>query len=96
MAVIPTPFDTARISAETPGFPGMAIGFTPANDEDTFDVPVTIYVGTAGNVAVRPWADKEGSTVVVFVGVPAGSCIPVRVRGVDQTDTTAGSLVAIY
>ena len=96
MATVPTPFNSARASDETPGFPCMGINFAPTNDVDTFDQPTTIYVGTTGDVAVRPWADPDGNTVTNFVGFPAGQCIPVRVRGVNQTDTTAGGLVAIY
>lgn len=96
MAIIDTPFNSTRASAETPGLPCMAINFSPANDVDTFDQPTTIYVGTAGDIAVRPWADPSGSTIVNLTGFPAGQYVPFRVRGVNQTDTTAGNLVAIY
>lgn len=53
-----------------------------------------IYVGAAGNVAVRTSLGEE----VTFVGLQAGSIIPVRVRRVLTSGTTvsAGNLLALY
>lgn len=69
----------------------------------TFDVDVSppngnsaraLYVGAAGNVAVRTSLNED----VTFVGVAAGSVIPVRVRRVLATGTTvaAASLLFLY
>lgn len=79
-------------SPVVPVFPGGAASITPS-DADSFSVPVSVYVGVAGNVAVRP---ANGGAAVTFVGVPAGAVLPVRVIGVNATSTTATSLVAVY
>ncbi|PAP93999.1 spike base protein, RCAP_Rcc01079 family [Mesorhizobium wenxiniae] len=50
-----------------------------------------VYVGVTGNVAVRT---VRGSTVT-FVGVPAGSILPVKCDRVMSTNTTATSLVGL-
>lgn len=75
-----------------PVFPGGAKAITPA-DADTFAVPVAVYVGVTGNVAVTP---ANGGANVTFVGVPAGAVLPIMVRAVLSTGTTATSLVACY
>jgi len=79
-------------SAIIPSFPGAAVAITPS-DADSFSVPVSVYVGVTGNVAVRP---ANGGSAVTFVGVPAGAVLPVRVIGVNSTSTTATNLVAVY
>jgi hypothetical protein len=50
-----------------------------------------IYVGGAGNMSV---VTAKG-TSVVFTGLPAGIVLPVRIRKVLATGTTATNLVAI-
>lgn len=52
-----------------------------------------IYVGVTGNVAVVKCGE---TTAVTFVGVPAGTILPVRARRVNSTNTTATSLVALF
>ena len=91
MATIDTPNNT-NFGAAMPSFPGSALAVTPS-DVDEFASAVTIYVGGAGNVTVRP---AFGGAAVTFVGLPAGSVVPCLVIGVDATGTTATSLVAIY
>lgn len=64
-----------------------------------------LYVGGAGNVAVV-MADADLSTTagaseaqavdVIFVGVTAGSVLPIQVVRVLSTGTTATSIVALY
>lgn len=50
-----------------------------------------LYVGTVGNVvAVMP-----DNTTVTFTGVPAGTVLPIRVRRIHSTLTTAGEFVAL-
>lgn len=51
-----------------------------------------IYVGGAGNVA----AVMLGGTVLTFVGVPAGTLLPIRATRINSTDTTATNMVALY
>ena len=50
-----------------------------------------IYVGGTGNVAVV----LPSGTAVTFIGVPAGTIIPVRCIRVNNTNTTATSMVAL-
>lgn len=51
-----------------------------------------LYVGGAGNVAIK---GKPGGTAVTFVGVLAGSVLPVRCTRVMSTNTTATSIVGL-
>ena len=91
MAVTPMPKQSPMDAAQ-PGFPDSAKAITKS-DTDTFATPVTIYVGTGGDVAVIP---AKGSTSVLFKNVPDGACIPVRVIAVLATNTDASDFVAIY
>ena len=52
-----------------------------------------VYVGTAGNVALRAIHD---SSAVTFTAVPAGTILPIRIDRVMATNTTASDIVAIY
>lgn len=51
-----------------------------------------LYVGGAGNVA----AVAEDGTVTVFTAPPVGSILPIAVRRINATNTTATVLVALY
>jgi hypothetical protein len=53
---------------------------------------MVLYVGGAGTVAV----EAADGTALTFVGVPAGSFIPLQCRRVLSTGTTATSIVALY
>lgn len=50
-----------------------------------------LWVGGAGNVAVV----TEGGNSVTFTGVPAGTLLPIAVRAVNSTSTTATNLVGL-
>lgn len=66
---------------------------TPNDSTDlTGGVCRALWVGGAGNVAVH---DSEGNAVT-FVGVAAGSTLPVRTNRVMSTNTTATSIVALF
>lgn len=93
MAVVTTPNDTNDSSTDFPD--GMAKAITP-NDADTFASPVRVYVGGAGNVAVRPWNSGASGAAVTFTAPAVGSMLPVRVIAVLATGTTATNLVACY
>ena len=60
-------------------------------DADLPEVTRGIYVGTAGDLVVRP---SDGGGDVTFAGVPAGSILPVRVSQV-RAATTASDLVGL-
>ena len=77
---------------------GRAASVTPS---DTVDIPsvtggtnngCVLYVGGAGNVRVL----TVGGDDVTFVGLSAGQFIPVQVKRVYATSTTATNIVALW
>lgn len=50
-----------------------------------------LYVGTAGDIVVL----DEALTSVTFVGVQAGSVLPIRTHKVD-VGTTASNIIALF
>ena len=72
---------------------GSAEAVTP---DDGVDLPKgcrALYVGGAGNLVVI--FDKDTSSVTL-TGVTAGSVLPVRIKRVLATGTTATVIVALY
>jgi hypothetical protein len=55
-------------------------------------VPRGLYVGGAGNVAVR---FPGSATSVTFTAVPAGTILPIKPEKVMSTGTTATDIVAL-
>jgi len=51
-----------------------------------------LWVGGAGNVAFVGYNDS----VVTIIGVPAGTLLPIQVKRVNSTNTTATNMVAFY
>ena len=51
-----------------------------------------LFVGAAGNIKV----DMALGTTLTFTGVQAGSILPIQVKRVYSTDTTATDIVALY
>lgn len=73
--------------------PGEDAGaVTPSNSENLTRTARALYIGGAGNVAL---VTPSGS-VVTFVGLLAGSILPVRTVRVNVTNTSATNIVAIY
>ena len=75
----------------TPG--AFATDVTPANT----DLPAftrALYVGGAGDLEVTMAGQREAGTVT-FIGVVAGSLLPLRVSQVN-VGTTASSIVAVW
>ena len=70
-----------------------ALAITPSDSTDLADIPKAIYVGVAGNLVVTLVDDASS---VTFVGVQAGSVLPIRPKRVHATSTTASSLLALY
>lgn len=68
-------------------------GAFPISKSDTtvFEMTRALWVGGAGDVAVRM---RDGSSAT-FVGVGAGTILPIRVDKVLSTGTTATSIVGI-
>lgn len=66
---------------------------TPHNSTDLDEPTRAVYVGGAGNIAaVMP----DGGSAVVFTAVPAGTVLPIQVRRINSTSTTATDLIALY
>ena len=65
---------------------------TPSDSTDLDDLARAIYVGGAGNIA----AVQHDGTVVNFIGAVAGTVLPIAVRRINSTNTTATNLVALH
>ena len=89
----------------------LALPVTPDNDTIFTSITRGLYVGTTGNVNVEfgvPQPNNSGLDGIynysntnwyantIFVNVAAGSVLPVRVRRVYSTSTTAQNILALY
>lgn len=72
-------------------FPSRALAVAP-NDGADLSKAGRIYVGGAGAVVV----DTIGGDTVTFAAVPAGTVLPVRVKRVRSTSTTATNIVVLF
>lgn len=71
----------------------QAVAVTPA-DSDLATYAKALWVGGGGDVAVVPVLNAD-DTPIVFKNVPSGSILPVAVRQVRSTSTTATDIVAL-
>lgn len=69
---------------------GFAV--TPSDTVNFSRIARSLYVGVTGNIVVV----AADNSVLTFVGVPAGSILPVQSKRVNSTLTTASSIVALY
>lgn len=74
-----------------PMFPGGATAIT-TSDTVNLTTPSVVYVGVGGTVKVTTAQGDD----VTFVGILAGSVIPVQVIRVWATGTSATNLLRIY
>lgn len=74
---------------ESPATGGFAV--VPGDGADLPEVTRAIYVGGAGNLAVVMVSGEE----VSFSGVPGGTVLPVRVRRIKATGTTAMAIIGL-
>lgn len=70
--------------------PRSAEAVTPADSDLSGKIYVGVFVGGAGNLAVRM---AEDSANVTLVGVAAGTFLPIAVKRVASTNTTATNIV---
>lgn len=78
----------------SPTFPMYPAGAAAITVNDAVDLPQVsvVFVGVGGNVKVT----TANGDVVTFNGVLAGMVLPVQVRRVWSTGTTATTMVAVY
>lgn len=84
------PFLNTTAGLDSPAINGAAI--TPHADNDLAITTRAIYVGGAGNLAVI----MAGGTTLTFVGLAAGTLLPIRAKRVLVSGTTATSLIGLY
>ncbi len=68
-----------------------ALAITPSDTVNLTFFSRAIYVGGAGNISVVMLNDST----VTFIGLLAGSVLPVRVKRVNSAGTTATNLIAL-
>ena len=73
--------------------PGDRLTLVTPSDSTDLTGARGVYVGTAGNVALMAIGD---SAAVTFTAVPAGTILPIRIKRVMSTNTTASTIIAIY
>jgi hypothetical protein len=64
---------------------------TPSDGAELAEISRALYIGGAGHVAVV----TSGGDAVTFSAVPVGTILPVRVRQVKATGTTATNILAL-
>lgn len=84
------PFKFNATGLTSPGRNAFAV--TPNDSTDLTFTARGLYIGGGGDVKL----DTAQGDTVTFVGVPAGSVLPVTAARVYSTDTTATSIVAIW
>lgn len=55
-----------------------------------------VYVGGAGNIAVKMAGTGSGGSAVTFTGVVAGTVLPIQIVQLMSTNTTATDVVALF
>ena len=65
---------------------------TPTNDAVLSPTPRALFIGTGGDVAIKPIG---GGTAIVFKNLANGSILPVMPGTVEATNTSATDIVAL-
>lgn len=69
-----------------------AVAITPHDTNDLTDITRGLFVGTGGNVSLIL---ADDSVAVLFKNVPAGVVLPLRVKRVRATNTTAADMLGL-
>jgi hypothetical protein len=72
---------------------GFAAAITPNDGADINFTSRAIYIGGAGNLSV---VMSGSGNSVTFVGLAAGTVLPITVSRVMDTSTTATNIVALW
>lgn len=83
-------YEAAIQSVSAPAASCFAI--TPTDADDLEQATKAIYVGAGGSLTIRTVASEQD---VTFVGVAAGSILPIRAVAIRATGTTASGLVGL-
>jgi hypothetical protein len=67
------------------------VPITPNDTQDLAALTTSVYVGTGGTLAV---VAEDGT--VTMITAPSGAILPIRIRRVNATGTTASGLIALY
>lgn len=86
---MPDRFAEYALSLEAPAVTGFAV--TPNDATDLPDVTRAIYVGSSGNIA----AILSSGAELIFTGVAGGTVLPVRLRRIKSTGTTATAILGL-
>jgi len=90
---MPIPSKDANLNAD---YAAPAVGAAAVTPNDSTDLTISparaLYIGGAGNISV----DTAAGDTVTFSGVTAGMILPVSVKRVRSTSTTATLIVALY
>ena len=70
----------------------FAVAVTPSDVTNLGSPARSLYIGTTGNIAV---VMAGNDAVVTFSNVPVG-ILPVQVKRVNSTNTTASNIVAMW
>lgn len=86
---MPDRFADYALSLESPAITGFAVA--PSDGADLADVTRAVFVGGSGSLAVV----FTSGTEVTLTGVAGGSVLPLRVRRIKATGTTATGIVGL-
>lgn len=67
------------------------VPITPSDTQDLSALTTSVYVGTGGTLA----AVAQDGTVTVMTA-QSGAILPIQIRRVNATGTTAAGLIALY
>ena len=81
-----------NLKAENTAPAESAAAVTPSDSTDLTYLARALYIGSGGNLVI----DVADGATVTFTNVMSGSILPVRVKRVRATSTTASNIVALY
>lgn len=85
--------DTFANFPTTPVSPARSASVVmPADTTALSHISRAIYIGQSGDLAVE-MADGDN---VIFEAVPAGSLLPIRVRLIKSTGTSAAGIISLW
>ena len=87
---MPSPFTFSKSQDSSPA--SGAVVVTPSDTVDLLLPCRSLYVGATGNVVV----DMNDGPTITFANAQAGSVLPLMVKRVRNTGTTAANIVALY